>query len=614
MNENNTKSTDKKNIRELVEKTLARRRAQEIRFQRVGIGAIFLGVLFVSFLFINIISNGYGAFKQAYIKLDVFFDPQVIDPQGEREMEVLSQADYSSLWKQSVRELFPTLTSRNEKRQLYDLISPGATFKLREMVMKNPDLIGSKQTLWVPANDDIDMWVKGYVSETVFYNAQGTASPTAVNGEIKVLSTSNDFFSAILGQVKQHLQARARNLESKTKKLQQNLQDQVDDLAALREEVVQAKLKNKPQGTLQYLETAITQGEARQARLLNEINTNKETIANWLQRANTPGGEEKILDDMPSYLVMINDGVVKINSISLSGMEGQVLKSLTSTQDAPQGTWKIMELSTPQAERRQQDATVVRVWELEQQQRIRKQFNITFFTAGDSREPELAGIWGAAVGSFYTLLITLCLSFPIGVSAAIYLEEFAPKNKWTDLIEVNINNLAAVPSIVFGLLGLAVFINFFGLPRSAPLVGGLVLTLMTLPTIIIASRAALKSVPPSIREAALGVGASKMQTTFHHVLPLALPGMLTGTIIGMAQALGESAPLLMIGMVAFIVDIPGGFTDPATVLPVQIYLWADSPERAFVERTSAAIMVLLGFLIVMNALAVMLRRKFERRW
>jgi phosphate transport system permease protein len=194
------------------------------------------------------------------------------------------------------------------------------------------------------------------------------------------------------------------------------------------------------------------------------------------------------------------------------------------------------------------------------------------------------------------------------------LEEFAPTNKLTDMIEVNINNLAAVPSIVFGLLGLAMFINFFGLPRSASLVGGLVLTLMTLPTIIIASRAALKSVPPSIREAALGVGASKMQTIFHHILPLALPGMLTGTIIGMAQALGETAPLLMIGMVAFIVDIPGSVMDPSTVLPVQIFLWADSPERGFVEKTSAAIMVLLGFLIVMNALAVILRKKFERRW
>jgi phosphate transport system permease protein len=267
-----------------------------------------------------------------------------------------------------------------------------------------------------------------------------------------------------------------------------------------------------------------------------------------------------------------------------------------------------------EGERRMNDNQIAWIERLEKDNRIEKRFNRTFFTAGDSREPELAGIWGATVGSFLTLIITLVLSFPIGVASAIYLEEFAPKNRWTDLIEVNINNLAAVPSIVFGLLGLAVFLNFFGLPRSAPLVGGLVLTLMTLPTIIIASRASLQSVPPSIREAALGVGASKMQMVAHHVLPLALPGMLTGTIIGMARALGESAPLLMIGMVAFIVDIPHGFTDPATVLPVQIYLWADSPERAFVELTSAATMVLLAFLIVMNAAAVILRRRFERRW
>jgi len=241
-------------------------------------------------------------------------------------------------------------------------------------------------------------------------------------------------------------------------------------------------------------------------------------------------------------------------------------------------------------------------------------FNKTFFTAGDSREPEQAGIRAALIGSALTLLVTFLLSFPIAIAAAIYLEEFAPQNKWTDIVEVNINNLAAVPSIVFGLLGLAVFINYFHLPRSAPVVGGIVLSLMTLPTIIIASRAALKAVPPSIREAGRGLGASDQQVVWHHVLPLAMPGILTGTIIGLAQALGETAPLLMIGMVAFIVDIPTGFTDAATVLPVQVFLWADSPERAFVEKTSAAIIVLLVFLILMNAIAVLLRKKFERRW
>ncbi|WP_196138848.1 phosphate ABC transporter permease PstA [Aliikangiella sp. G2MR2-5] len=252
------------------------------------------------------------------------------------------------------------------------------------------------------------------------------------------------------------------------------------------------------------------------------------------------------------------------------------------------------------------------VLELFELKRIEKRWNTSFFLNGDSRDPELAGVKGALTGTLLTMLVTLLLSFPLGVAAALYLEEFAPKNRWTDLIEVNINNLAAVPSIIFGLLGLAVIINMFGLPRSAPLVGGIVLTLMTLPTIIIASRASIKAVPPSIREAALGLGASRMQTAFGHVLPIAMPGILTGTIIGMAQALGETAPLLMIGMVAFIVDIPGGITDPATVLPVQIYLWADSPERAFLAKTSAAILVLLSFLLVMNSIAAFLRKKFEK--
>jgi phosphate transport system permease protein len=267
-----------------------------------------------------------------------------------------------------------------------------------------------------------------------------------------------------------------------------------------------------------------------------------------------------------------------------------------------------------EGERRLKDQQIVWLDKLLADGRLEKHFNSQFFTSGDSREPELAGIWGAVVGSLFTLLVTGALSLPVGIATAVYLEEFAPQNRWTDIIEVNINNLAAVPSIVFGLLGLAVFINFFGLPRSSPLVGGLVLTLMTLPVIIIAGRSALKSVPPSIREAALGVGASQMQTVIHHVLPLAMPGMLTGAIIGMARALGESAPLLMIGMVAFIVDIPGSLSDPASVLPVQIYLWADSSERGFVERTSAAILVLLAFLIVMNGLAVYLRKRYERRW
>ena len=240
-------------------------------------------------------------------------------------------------------------------------------------------------------------------------------------------------------------------------------------------------------------------------------------------------------------------------------------------------------------------------------------FNSALFTNGDSREPELAGIRGAVAGSLLMLVVTVGLAFPIGLGAAIYLEEFASRNRWTDLIEISINNLAAVPSIVFGLLGLAVFIDWLGMPRSAPLVGGFVLALLTLPVIIIAARSAVRAVPASIREAALGLGASRVQVVFHHVLPLALPGVLTGTIIGVSRALGETAPLLMIGMVAFIVDVPKTLSDPATALPVQIYLWAESPERAFAERTSAAILVLLAFLLALNLLALVVRRRVERK-
>jgi phosphate transport system permease protein len=413
-----------------VQKGLAKRYRAERRFRRIGLAAIVVSLVFLSLLFASIISKGYSAVFQTYIQLEVFFDPDRLSE------EELARADYPGLVKAALRDMFPDASGRREKRQLYKLVSSGAAFELRKQVLADGALIGQRRSVWVPADDDVDMLVKGHTQRT------------------------------------------------------------------------------------------------------------------------TENGEPGRLSDL-------------------------------------QLAW---------------------IDQLTAQNKIRKQFNVTFFTAGDSREPELAGIWGAVCGSFFTLVITLILSFPIGVASAVYLEEYAPKNRWTDLIEVNINNLAAVPSIVFGLLGLAVFLNAFGLPRSAPLVGGLVLTLMTLPTIIIASRAALQSVPPSIRDAALGVGASKMQMILHHVLPLALPGMLTGTIIGMARALGETAPLLMIGMVAFIVDIPQGFTDPSAVLPVQIYLWADSPERAFMERTSAATLALLIFLIAMNGLAIYLRKRFERRW
>ena len=416
-----------------IQHSLKRRNRSEARFRWYGRLAVFIGLAAVATLFFDIIGKGHGAFKATYIKLEVHYDQALIDIDNLTDTEQMIAGNWQALPKVALREKFPNVSGRSDKRRLNNLLSSGAGFDLKDRLVANPHLLGRKESIWILADDDIDTYFKSWLA-----------------------------------------------------------------------------------------------GEAYAARLSSKQ-------VQWIE-------------------------------------------------------------------------------ELHQQGLIELQFNINLFTRGDSREPEQAGIRGAVMGSLLTLVLTLMLSFPIGVAAAIYLEEFAPKNKWTDFIEVNINNLAAVPSIIFGLLGLAIFINFFHVPRSVPIVGGLVLTLMTLPTIIITSRAAIKSVPPSIREAALGMGASKVQMVLHHVLPLALPGMLTGAIIGMAQALGETAPLLMIGMVAFIVDIPGSFTDPATVLPVQIFLWADSPERAFIEKTSAAIMVLLTFLIIMNTSAVWLRKRLERRW
>jgi phosphate transport system permease protein len=411
-----------------------KRHRAEMRFRAYGLVAIGFALLSLTVLFASIAIRGTGAFFRSVVDLEVYLDPALIDPSGERTPESLGAGDYSALVKRRLIELFPNVTGRKDKRRLYGLVSNGAAYELRDRVLAEPGLVGHHLAVAVPLSDDADLYAKGHVS-------RGTVEAD------------------------------------------RRLHDQ----------------------ELDWLDTLTNAGAIH-------------TVFNW-----------------------------------------------------------------------------------------------NFLLSGDSREPELAGIGGALVGSMLTLFVTLVLCFPLGVATAVYLEEFAPKSRWTDLVEVNINNLAAVPSVIFGLLGLAIFLGFMGLTRSAPLVGGLVLAIRTLPIIIISSRASLSAVPPSIREGAMAMGASPLQVVGHHVLPHAMPGILTGTIIGMAQALGETAPLLMIGMVAFVVDVPRGFDSPATVLPVQIFLWADAPERAFVEKTAGAIIVLLMFLVSMNATAVWLRQRFERR-
>ncbi len=327
---------------------------------------------------------------------------------------------------------------------------------------------------------------------------------------------------------------------------------------------------------------------------------------------NVPSSDQRALSRIltNNTQFMVRDAVVADPSV----IGGTLVLTVPASDPFDQLNKGRISRALPESERRVSDQQIKWFDQLEAEGRVSTPFNWGLFFNADSRFPELAGLAGAIVGSFYALLVCFLISFPIGIAAAVYLEEFAPKNRWTDLIEVNINNLAAVPSIVFGLLGLAVFLNFFGLPRSAPLVGGMVLALMTLPTIIIVTRASLKAVPPSIREGALGIGASAHQVIFHHTLPLALPGILTGTIIGLAQALGETAPLLLVGMNAFITSPPGGILDASTALPTQVFIWADSPERGFVALTSAGILVLLAFLIIMNSIAIFLRQRLEKTW
>jgi phosphate transport system permease protein len=454
-------------------------------------------------------------------------------------------------------------------------------------------------------SDDADLYYKGLGTRISSREGRGTATPNAGSGDVTILSSFNDF-APDLANVKRALSVRARALRRDADDLRQIVRG-----VEARQASAQRAFSLAPSPAAEaQLKTITTEFES----LSQRVKDLDQEAAALQARFDAPTAEEKLDENTPSLLIGINGGLVKVTHLGHSQIVGTALLPLQSTNEVKGGEWRIFSYATPEANRRASDREVVWLEQLKSRGFVERVFNWAFFTSGDSREPELAGIRGALVGSALTLLVTLAICLPMGVAAAIYLEEFAPKNRLTEIIEVNINNLAAVPSIVFGLLGLAIFLNFIGLPRSAPLVGGLVLALLVLPTIIIASRAALKAVPPSIKEAALGVGASHQQAIFHHVLPLAMPGIMTGTIIGMAHALGETAPLLLIGMVAFIVEVPSQLTDAATVLPVQIFLWSDLPEIAFQAKTAAAIIVLLLFLFVMNGAAIFLRRKFERRW
>jgi phosphate transport system permease protein len=582
----------------------ARYRA-EARFRFYGLFAIGLTTLFLLVVLTDILIRGLPAFTQHWLRLDVTIDAAEIDPKGTRNPADIRGGDFQALVRDALRAQFPEVKDRAGRRALDGILSSAAADRLRDRVVADPALVGQAVNIPLLLSDDTDLYFKGIGTRIERRAGRGILNPNGTAGEVVLHSSVNDF-APYLAAIKQTLSEQARGIRREADRLRTI----VARLQARKAELERAKTV----GTL-----SPTEGEY--GNLVRDIESLEQRIKDFdsdaaaLQaRFDAVGSDEKLDDRVPSQLVAINGGLVKITQLGNSSATGTVLLPLQSASEAAAGSWQIVTYVTPEAGRRVNDREVAWLERLKENGQVESSFNWAFFTSGDSREPELAGIRGALVGSALTLLVTLVLCLPIGVAGAIYLEEFAPKNRLTELIEVNINNLAAVPSIVFGLLGLAVFLNFFGLPRSAPLVGGLVLALLVLPTIIIASRAALKAVPPSIKEAALGVGASQQQAIFHHVLPLAMPGIMTGTIIGMAHALGETAPLLMIGMVAFIVEPATSITDAATVLPVQIYLWSDLPEIAFQAKTAAAIIVLLVFLFVMNGTAIFLRKRFERRW
>ena len=461
-------------------------------------------------------------------------------------------ANYRVIVRNAFRSLFPNVRSPKAQRNVDRILSSEARFIVRDHVVANPNLIGQTITMDLPLSDPFDQLHKGVIPSEVEALTKREIGLFRSLVDRNVVSIEND---RTVVQIDAYVDPK--------KVLPDNLA--FGDYSSIVKEGLRTYFLQRGADASDSL-LAPDAGDA----LKKYVEANPDSIGETVQvKVPLRGDYDAIFKgEVP----------MTTNPRFASAEQVKAFKSLET-----RGL-----ISTP--------------------------FNTELFLNSDSRFPEQAGLAGAIVGSFYTLLVCFLISFPMGIAAAIYLEEFAPTNRLTNLIEVNINNLAAVPSVVFGLLGLSVFLGFFGLPRSAPLVGGMVLSLMTLPTIIIATRAALKAVPPSIREAALGVGASKHQVILHHVLPFAMPGILTGTIIGLAQALGETAPLLLIGMNAFITSAPGGVLEPATALPTQIYSWADSPERGFVSRTSAAILVLLGFLVAMNAIAIFLRQRFELKW
>ncbi len=571
--------------KEIIQSRLKGRYNAEMRFKAFGIGMVIVAIIACLVLLVSIFIQASPSFTESRLKIDVNLDAAKIDPLGQRQTaDIRSQGDFNGVIVDALVKQFPNAENDGSIDDLMDMVANIAANPLAIHVSKHPDLVGKTIKADLALNDDVDMFLKGGFGKLERTDISNISVTQAPDGSYQFATAQKGFTNVktqIVGLISQTF-AQKKNLLA----------------------IKQAKLK-----TLQEAKDKTPEQNVEISQIESETSELENFVNNFGAALNS-NSDLSLSDSVPSVLLLGGNGAFKATMLN----DGKIDTRTLVTPNAPIKDIKIVVVNSSEDTRPLGDRAASLGLLMKDSGLVKTRPNITLLTRSDSNDAEMSGVLSAIIGSLFTLLVTFVIAVPVGVMAAIYLEEFAPKNWLTDLIEVNINNLAAVPSIVFGLLGFSVFLHFFQMPRSAPVVGGIVLSLMCLPVVIIASRAALKAVPPSIREAALGVGASKVQAVFHHVLPLALPGIMTGSILAMAHALGETAPLLMIGMVAFIADIPKSLTDAATVLPVEVYMWAGRPERAWDARTSSAIIVLLVFMLIMNAVAIFLRRKFERRW
>ncbi|MEL6767477.1 MAG: phosphate ABC transporter permease PstA [Pseudomonadota bacterium] len=588
----------------------------EVRLKAYGIAAIGVAAFALVLLLSTIVGKTAGVIYEKYITLEATVEVSDRDRERLADENPRMRANLRGVVQDAVAAAIPGEIGRRESRQASSIVSGDAGLFLGDQVKADNSIIGQTIEFDALLDDNMQLYLKGIVGRPEEIKSTGPLSVTAPDEDGIVTAT---FDPSDIGPIFEAVREQRADDAERARAEQRRQQNAVD--------VTEERL----------LEAETDEERAQiQTRLDNFIaaRDRAEANADELFRLATVIGEDvsyTLSESDPSLLMRAGPGWLKLTEVERGRATGTIYLPLSdgdaASADFAEGEWQAYIMERPESTRLQTDRQVVWMENFEDRGLIKEVLNTRILTQSDSASAELAGIWGAVVGSFWTMIVTFLLAFPLGVMASIYLEEFAPKNRVTDLIEVNINNLAAVPSIVFGLLGLAIFVsgvpvNIFGteftiggfLPRSSPLAGGAVLALMTLPTIIIAGRASIRAVPPSIRDAALGLGASKLQTATHHVLPLAMPGILTGSIIGMAQALGETAPLLLVGMNSFIQEPPADPLSPGNVLPTLIYQWNSNSERLFDDKTAAAISILLIFLVLMNALAVLLRKRFERRW